>query len=454
MKILTQQETEQLQELIRNGLLPQEVEPFTYDKNILINWNLWSVDSSLLNDADLILAEVHDPDLRDQTKFRNHLIMTLVNLYIAHLTTPVTWVAYSRNKNHYSTRSRYNPLRISHQYLTAVVDRLTEFGFVDHAMGFYDRRTPARKGKVSKMRPTQKLRDVFRDWHENMISLSPRAETIILRGKDKKPVEYEQDTRDTARMRKRLVEFNEMIAIADIRLDLTPDELDEYNALRIRHKDAPVRYWRKAMHRIFTNGSFRQGGRFYRCWWMEISEEMRQKILIDGEETVEKDYSAIHPTILYAKETGEQPPVPPYMIDGPQTSALVRKVVKKLLLVMINIKKGKDVKTAWVWHRDRYDNFSDAERQEVMALDIDDIIGKIKKHNAPIASHFSSNAGVKLQYEDSLVAERVMATLADQGIVALPIHDSFVVQKQHESALEDAMREAFVHKFGVEPRIK
>lgn len=454
MKELNQTETEALQGLIAKGIFTHGGERLTYDKNILLDFSLWSHDGTVLADVASLMGLISDPTLKDDDKYRKHLTIVVMNLFVAHVIGYVTWVAYSRDKNNYASKSRYNPLRISHRYLTSVVDRLAEFGFIEHAMGFYDRRDPAKKGKTSKMRPTRKLREVFKAWTENMVTLSPHAETIILRDDDGKAVDYERDTGEVARMRKNLTQLNEMLAKTDIRLDMTPDELADLNEQRQRHGDGPIRYWRKTMHRIFTNGSFKQGGRFYRCWWIEISEAMRQRILLDGEATVEKDYSAIHPTVLYARETGQLPPDKPYEVQGHEGDELVRRVAKKLLLVMINAKRGESVKNAFVWHRDRHENFTDEERARVVALDLDEIIAKLKKRHKPIAKHFSSNAGVKLQYEDSQIAERVMLTLAKQGIIALPVHDSFLVQARHEAALVAAMEEAFLWKCGVVPVIK
>ncbi len=454
MKELNQTETETLQELFAKGIFTHGGEQFTYDNNCLLDLSLWSHDGTVLADVASLMDQIRDPTLKDDDKYRKHLTIVVMNLFVAHIIGDVTWVAYSRDKNSYTANSRYNPLRISHRYLTSVVDRLAEFGFIDHAMGFYDRRTPAKKGKTSKMRSTRKLLEVFETWTENIVTLSPHAETIILRGEDGKAVDYERDTGEVARMRKNLTQLNEMLAKTDIRLDMKPDELNNLNEQRQRHGDGPIRYWRKTMHRIFTNGTFKQGGRFYRCWWIEISEAMRQLILIDGEATVEKDYSAIHPTLLYARETGQLPPDKPYEVEGYEGDELVRRVAKKLLLVMINAKRGESVKKAFVWHRDRNENFTDDERSRVAALDLDEIIAKLKMRHKPIAKHFSSNVGVKLQYEDSQIAERVMLTLAKQGIVALPIHDSFVVQARHEAALVEAMEQAFPWKCGVVPVIK
>jgi hypothetical protein len=47
-----------------------------------------------------------------------------------------------------------------------------------------------------------------------------------------------------------------------------------------------------------------------------------------------------------------------------------------------------------------------------------------------------------------------MLKLSKQGIIALPVHDSFIVQAKHEAALVKAMEDVFFEKFGVIPRIK
>lgn len=173
MKDLNQAETETLQGLIAKGIFTHGGERLTYDKNILLDFSLWSHDGMVLADVASLMGLISDPTLKDDDKYRKHLTIVLMNLFVAHVTGEVAWVAYSRDKNNYTTKSRYNPLRISHRYLTSVADRLAEFGFIEHAMGFYDRRNPAKKGKTSKMRPTRTLRQVFEAWTENMVPCRP-----------------------------------------------------------------------------------------------------------------------------------------------------------------------------------------------------------------------------------------------------------------------------------------
>jgi len=67
----------------------------------------------------------------------------------------------------------------------------------------------------------------------------------------------------------------------------------------------------------------------------------------------------------------------------------------------------------------------------------------------PIADYFFTGAGLWLQRKDSDIAERVMLTLLDKGIVAVPVHDSFLVAHPHTEALRKAMLAASKDLAGV-----
>ena len=53
------------------------------------------------------------------------------------------------------------------------------------------------------------------------------------------------------------------------------------------------------LHRVFNQGSFSLGGRFYGGWWQNIPAECRAAITINGDPTIEMDYPRLHPTLLY-----------------------------------------------------------------------------------------------------------------------------------------------------------
>src|SRR5690606_27759980 len=103
--------------------------------------------------------------------------------------------------------------------------------------------------------------------------------------------------------------------------------------------------------RIFSNGTWDSGGRFYGGWWQQIPNSKaggawRRKIYINGNPTVEVDYSGLHIVLLYAlkridywKEDGKDP----YSLPDYEDSADFRQLLKLLLLIAVNA-KGKSEK--------------------------------------------------------------------------------------------------------------
>ena len=70
------------------------------------------------------------------------------------------------------------------------------------------------------------------------------------------------------------------------------------------------------------------------------------------------------------------------------------------------------------------------------------IIMDLKERHAPIARFFHSGAGLFVQNIDAKMATDVLRDLLGQNVVALPIHDSFRVQKRHEQVTREAMEKA------------
>jgi hypothetical protein len=73
----------------------------------------------------------------------------------------------------------------------------------------------------------------------------------------------------------------------------------------------------------------------------------------------------------------------------------------------------------------------------------------IQSKHSPIAHRFSSGYGLRLQWVDSQLAERVMLLLMSQNKICLPVHDSFIgLLTQHNSIIK-AMETAYFERFGL-----
>jgi len=71
----------------------------------------------------------------------------------------------------------------------------------------------------------------------------------------------------------------------------------------------------------------------------------------------------------------------------------------------------------------------------------------------PIAHHFYTGVGLRLQRQDSDIAEKVLLHFAAKGIAVLPLHDSFLMHQGYETWLEPVMRSAFEKVVGTSPVI-
>lgn len=170
-----------------------------------------------------------------------------------------------------------------------------------------------------------------------------------------------------------------------------------------------------------------------------MASKERVRLTVDGREVLEVDYKGIHPTLLYA-EAGAVLDGDPY--DLPGYRGEFRKLIKFGWNVMVNAGDRKGA--AWaILQRARAlteagtipDGYTSP--QAVSAL-----MDAIEVRHGPIRRAFYSDAGIRLQRIDSGMAENVLLDLVRQSIPTLPVHDSFIAQKQHSNRLEEAMDKA------------
>ena len=82
-----------------------------------------------------------------------------------------------------------------------------------------------------------------------------------------------------------------------------------------------------------------------------------------------------------------------------------------------------------------------------------DVSDAIIRFHEPIAQHFYTGVGLRLQRMDSDIAEKVLLHFAKKGIAILPLHDSFMMHHGYETWLEPVMRSAFEEVVGLSPKI-
>ena len=416
-----------------------------------INFHLYSKYPQVLALVDSVLDEViahikhrDNPKRIHTDKYRDSLLLALLNLYSVYKVNPKKYIAYSRNPGGFQ-RTRYKRHNIGYDvFIKKVINSLDELGYIESHLGFHDKDFGI--GMNSRMRANSSLTELF-DEHKLapvMVQREAVEEVIILKSvsilkddkKDKYVVDYE-DTEQTNKMRKNLHIINSLLDSRWVDLEVS-DEVYEEIAKDVERKGRnDIDFCRKRLKRVFNNNSFEDGGRFYHGWWQEIPKEYRKYITIDGKRTVEVDYSSIHFRILYAEQGIDIKDKDPYIIEGYEDR---RRLIKIALNIILNAETKKSSINAI---------HSKLEVSKDTAIDI---YKRLEQEHPKIKKYFGSGRGVKLQYTDSQIAEQVMLNLVRDNIVCLPVHDSFIVRLSNQIDLHEEMDKVFKDIAGVNAR--
>lgn len=205
------------------------------------------------------------------------------------------------------------------------------------------------------------------------------------------------------------------------------------------------------LYRSFARGDFMYGGRFYTPIFQSIPSVWRNTITIDGEDTVELDYSAHHIRLLYHKEkidfVGE-----PYLYSKDDIEHKDERIINKyIMMISINAKDRKSAISA-IFTAIKMDKASGKYNSVVPSkTEITIAYDKFLEHHKPIAKYVGNDAGIKLQKLDSEIMNLILIELTKKGIVALPVHDSVIVQKRFEKELKEEMERSYFLKMGFQP---
>jgi len=384
---------------------------------------------------------------------KKYVKVLALDLFVLHVTDPTAYIGISRHHGCYKN-TRYNALHIKPELLTKISDWFQSLGYIEHKMGFrfINYAEGSKDGQVygrqSRIRATQKFIDLIKTQYSVsslMVKKYGGAETIILRDEKKKEQLYE-DTDETNRMRDNLRIINELLDKTLININLSDQDFHKLSHRMItgeidsgiEHEEprGAIDFNRRWLYRIFNNGSFDQGGRFYGGWWQGIPREIRKFIRINHNITRECDFSGMHINLLYAQKDMDMPFDDPYHLNGFPDGT--RNFVKRSLLTVIN---AKDRRAALKSLRRQI-----TEKKLFLpegVKNIEEILQPFEAKHETIKDIFFSGKGVFLQKWDSRIAEEIMISLAKKGIPALPLHDSFIVSEHQERGLRTVMLAAY-----------
>ncbi|WP_193366914.1 hypothetical protein [Pelagibius marinus] len=372
----------------------------------------------------------------------------LIDLYVARLTSTRLCLGVNLNANWYTTNREWLPRTLTYNAFVTALKYLggSHLGYlIEVAPGYYSQAKGS--GENTKIRGTPKLaQSLEQDAGLRLCFIATAGEhnVVRLRDKDKQPKPF-KETVQTKRFKSNLAKINRTLIRHWVDLDLTESQFRNLQARLIRgrrgkgwHDDAdlPMDLSRRTLYRVFNQGHFSEGGRFYGGWWQGVPSELRPYLTINGKETVEQDYSAIQPAILYA-EAKLPFPEDPYDIGlDPRHRPWVKRAFNTLVNAENNhIRTPTDYDAATV------------------GMSYSELLKKVSSSLPEIAHAFGSGAGRRLQRIDSDIAEKVLLHFASKDIPCFPIHDSFVMHYGY-SELEDVMKQAFEDTIGQPINVK
>ena len=379
---------------------------------------------------------------------------TLANLFIVNSISEDLYVFYSRDRGYYKKSKKYNPNSISYRPLIFLVDSLKEHGWIKHIIGRYDKVNE--EGKRSRMCSSNKLIQAFKDYEITSKYLyRKQMDCIRLKDTKKKFKEYE-DNSVTRLMRTKLQAYNKLLQRTNI--ELTRNKKVS-NYLEIK----PINFTNKEYCRIFNDGSFELGGRFYDPWWVTLSKDIRKYITINNSKTVELDYSSLNIHLLYSEEglnyyDLNDKTADPYTLKGVNKDE--RDINKLIITIALNMTdKSKFVYAVKGGIKGSNDkNYSLGNKKLLNVPNAKEIRKRIRlfeEENNPIKHHLFTGVGKRLQFKDSCIAESIIESMVNNNIPILAIHDSFIVQHQNASSLYKLMDYIFRNfKLKSVPKIK
>ena len=366
-------------------------------------------------------------------------------------------LAISRRNDHYTSsfintdgktvNGRFTKIYFTWTTVRRISDWLYENDFVDMWLG------NELSGLTTRVWPTERLRD--------LINLSEKSFYESIKQVEDEYVTF-HDNEDNA------IEFNTNKTFFKNREKLLKDWHMLADATKIEY-DGGIIYAPKLIS-IFCRGEITKrliyGGRFYGIAalgdsWQQIKKESRHSICINGNPTVEYDYSEHHLRLLEATYGLNIGPNPYDKVGWP------RGFVKLITLVMMNSKTMSGLNK----HCNQEAGYSKKEitsdsgrkfwkvcpsikyEQEYKTF-LENFEENVKLFSKGWEDYVGKDKGVELQYKDSVITEIILRHFLDKNILILPVHDSYIIEEQYEEELVEVMEYAYKKITGRKAKIE
>lgn len=448
-------------------------------KNEFLDYELTTKDKAFLDFADALASKIGISGYLIDEKKR-FLITLLQNLKLNYDSN--IYVNVPMRKEYYSNiPEKYRISMHSFEITKQIVDGLYDNGFLIIEKGSNTEKIivikkdkPKLKNLTTSCKASPKLFGLLKSFPKTIITRDMPTSFVVLRNLDEddeyEDVDYNDPYADT--LNEEIKEYASLREKSNLSLNNIPPDIfklcrSEVNRLAIENTnilqpDVNGNYSFTLLPtytvRIFNN-DFNHGGRFYRGAEFELRQrykklklkiKLRQYIAINGRPTIELDFNAMHPRMLYHKE-GIDYRNDPYVI-GRNCDENYRSIYKKVGMICINSESEQKAIDAI------QDKLQEEGLTEFLPDNSDEtrrkLINAFKRHNRPIEKYFLTGIGSELQKIDSDIAHSILMYFARKGILVLCIHDSFIIDRRYRIELKRKMSEFYEAKMRFMPKIK
>lgn len=413
-----------------------------YELDYVIGSHLTSARNSLVKEFNTYLINTTSLNLTQRRKLlaKNALSCFLLNSYRSY-SRSMDRVYLTLDERNYSNETivngRYTDRKVSYTYTRHLLSFLYQYEYIDLYIGgvkgfSYD-------PKNSKIKPETKessyatLLEPLNDLFSTVITDKEQIKTNVLFLKDKQ---------------KNFITFR-----LNEELRSKRDYLQAYNKFTCQFKvtkDEEV--FDVQMYKIYNTGIGKGGRSFMNGSIQALSAEERKELLISGKPTTGYDYVSFEPSLAYSvSQEVMEGDAYDIKLDG-YAKSILRDLAKHTLMMMFNCKDRKGAKQALNSYIKKNYDTKELNEQDLIPNDwihTDCIMDRLEAKHHRIHNFFYNDSSYGLQQVGSLINDYVVDTLMQKhGVLALQVHDSFIVQEEHGGLLKDTMIRAYDHLFG------
>ena len=430
MPILNQQKNSSISE--------QNTHDF-FQNSIEINYSTGLYGDKDKQISNYIIKEIQDNKLLFTVRNKRENISVLVaNLFKIHI---LNWRPYSRihmDANEFTEIRSNSYFNIGYQGWANTVRIFEKLGYLTIFPGGYFE--AIKKGYLTKLKISDKFEELVKKFNLSYQDILKRTPPISLKDSKGKKIKV-VNSKITNPIQKKIERYNNLILSSDIELPI--DKID-YDRRR------KIGFANRTYAKCYLNRSYKLGGKYYGPCWQNLSKELRGKIKINGEETVELDFNAMHLHLLYCKVNKKLTDYIPEGIDAYQLPNRNRKIVKTSFTCCINNNCNKDNVNHVVGRRvvKKYPEIF------MKNTSYRDILEELGSYHPEVRQFFYAQIGNEISSMESKVSDYIIGKLTKKNILVLNIHDSFIVSIAYKDILLNTMTDSFKYlKYSSIPRV-